>query len=225
MATDASPLEETFATAATADDLEQAAQALRQHGFDTHVVTAASEARELLNELIPAGARVLTAASETLRSSGIDADINESGRFEAVRPELVKLDFQTQPDARRQLAAAPDVVVGSVQAITHERQRVAASATGSQLGPIASGAGRVILIAGRAEDHPRSRLGPAPHPHLLLPARGCTDTRGVRPAQCRRQGVDPRAGDVPRPAAAVRVCDSNRIPPPAKSDIEFGNDA
>jgi hypothetical protein len=44
--------------------------------------------------------------------------------------------------------AAPDVMLGSVQAVTEEGLLVAASATGSQLGPYVSGAGHVILVVG-----------------------------------------------------------------------------
>jgi len=38
--------------------------------------------------------------------------------------------------------------LGSVNAITRDGQLVAASATGSQLGPLASGAGQVLLVVG-----------------------------------------------------------------------------
>jgi hypothetical protein len=39
-------------------------------------------------------------------------------------------------------------MLGSVNAITKEGQLVASSATGSQLGPFASGAGQLILVLG-----------------------------------------------------------------------------
>jgi hypothetical protein len=45
-------------------------------------------------------------------------------------------------------SARPDVVVGSVHAVTEEGEVVIASATGSQLGPYASGAGTVIWVVG-----------------------------------------------------------------------------
>jgi YkgG family uncharacterized protein len=48
----------------------------------------------------------------------------------------------------RQLSASPDWVVGSVHALTEEGSLLIASASGSQLGPIASGAGHVILVVG-----------------------------------------------------------------------------
>jgi hypothetical protein len=44
--------------------------------------------------------------------------------------------------------AAPDWLVGSVHAVTAEGALLIASATGSQLGLILSGAGHVILVFG-----------------------------------------------------------------------------
>jgi len=48
----------------------------------------------------------------------------------------------------RTLAASPDHVVGSVHALTEGGSLLIASASGSQLGPLVSGAGQVILVIG-----------------------------------------------------------------------------
>ena len=48
----------------------------------------------------------------------------------------------------RTLAASPDYVVGSVHALTEGGSLLIASASGSQLGPLVSGAGQVILVIG-----------------------------------------------------------------------------
>jgi hypothetical protein len=48
----------------------------------------------------------------------------------------------------RALAASPDYVVGSVHALTEDGSLLIASASGSQLGPLASGAGQVIFVIG-----------------------------------------------------------------------------
>src|SRR5262249_14663862 len=42
----------------------------------------------------------------------------------------------------------PDFMLGSVHAVTEAGQLVTASASGSQLGPYASGAGQLILVVG-----------------------------------------------------------------------------
>ena len=54
----------------------------------------------------------------------------------------------TQGNAIRQLSAAPEFMLGSVHAITETGSLIVASKSGSQLGPYASGAGRVILVVG-----------------------------------------------------------------------------
>jgi hypothetical protein len=48
----------------------------------------------------------------------------------------------------RILGAAPDYVVGSVHAVTETGSLLVASASGSQLGPIVSGAEHVIFVIG-----------------------------------------------------------------------------
>lgn len=58
------------------------------------------------------------------------------------------MDLQTQARQIRKLIAAPDYMLGSVQAITESGDLVVASASSSQLGPYASGAGKLIIVAG-----------------------------------------------------------------------------
>ena len=53
-----------------------------------------------------------------------------------------------QRSEMRELAASPDYVVGSVHALTETGSLFIAPASGTQLGPIVSGAGHVILVIG-----------------------------------------------------------------------------
>src|SRR5437899_2021500 len=48
----------------------------------------------------------------------------------------------------RRLTSAPDVMLGSVHAVTESGSLLTASASGSQLGPYVTGAGRLILVVG-----------------------------------------------------------------------------
>jgi L-lactate utilization protein LutC len=137
-----------FAGPVPAQRLERAAAALTAHGFTVEILDDATAARTRIKDLIPEGASVFTAASETLRLSGIDEDINTSGRYQAVRPRGLAMDRATQMDEIRRLLASPDVVVGSVAAVTETGSLVAASASGSQLPGYAGGAARVIWIVG-----------------------------------------------------------------------------
>ncbi|WP_067817830.1 LUD domain-containing protein [Actinomadura kijaniata] len=138
----------TFADPASAQRLERAAAALTAHGFTVEILDDAAAARTRINDLIPEGASVLTGASETLRLSGIDADINGGGRYQAVKPRLLAMDRATQMDEIRRLGASPDVIVGSVHAVTETGSLVIASGSGSQLPGYAGGAARAIWVVG-----------------------------------------------------------------------------
>ncbi|GLY87364.1 LUD domain-containing protein [Actinoallomurus iriomotensis] len=138
----------SFADAAPAKRLERAATALTAHGFTVEILEDAAAARTRVKDLIPEGAGVFTGASETLRLSGIDEDINTSGRYEAIKPRVLALDRATQRDEIRRLLAGPDVVVGSVAAVTETGSLVVASGSGGQLPAYSGGAARAIWIVG-----------------------------------------------------------------------------
>ena len=118
------------------------------HGFTVEILDDAAAARIRVKDLIPEGATVFTGASETLRLSGIDEDINTSGRYQAVKPRVLAMDRVTGADEIRRLLASPDVVVGSVAALTETGSLVAASGSGSQLPGYAGGAAHAIWIVG-----------------------------------------------------------------------------
>src|SRR5215468_459157 len=137
-----------FADPAPAERLERAATALTAHGFTVEILDDAAAARTRVKDLIPEGASVFTGASETLRLSGIEEDINTSGRYDAIRPRGLAMDRATQMDEIRRLLASPDVGVGSVAAVTETGSLVVASASGSQLTGYAGGAARAIWVVG-----------------------------------------------------------------------------
>ena len=144
-----SPITATlFAGPAPAQRLERAAAALRSHGFTVEILDDTAAARTRVKDLIPEGASVFTGASETLRLSGIDDDINTSGRYDAIKPRVLAMDRATGADDIRRLLASPDVVVGSVAALTETGSLVVASATGSQLPSYAGGAAHAIWVVG-----------------------------------------------------------------------------
>ena len=144
-----SPITATlFAGPAPAQRLERAAAALRSHGFTVEILDDTAAARTRVKDLIPEGASVFTGASETLRLSGIDDDINTSGHYQAIKPQTLAMDRVTAADDIRRLLASPDVAVGSVHAVTETGSLVVASGTGSQLPGYAGGAARVIWVVG-----------------------------------------------------------------------------
>jgi hypothetical protein len=144
------PADLSFAVPASEDQLARAAKGLTGRGYTTHVVDTAEQARDLVRDLLRefgTDKAVLTASSETLRISGIQDDVDESGEFRSLRAELAGVDPQ---DMRAMIRAgsAPDVIVGSVHAVTEDGAMVAVSASGSQLGPYAAGAEKVVWVVG-----------------------------------------------------------------------------
>src|SRR5215813_12789415 len=137
-----------FARPASRVELERAAAALASRGFAAHVADSGKEARRLVLEALPEGAEVHIALSETMRELGLTSEIDESGRYEAIRPRLNALDRVTQARERRKLGAAPDYMVGSAHAVTMDGEVIVGSGSGSQLGAYAYAAGHVILVVG-----------------------------------------------------------------------------
>jgi hypothetical protein len=138
----------SFAEPAPAQRLALAATALKAHGFTVEILDDVATARNRIQDLIPEGASVFTGASETLRLSGIDDDINTSGRYDALKPRLLAMDRVNDADDIRRLLASPDVIVGSVAALTETGSLVVASASGSQLTGYAGGAAHAIWVVG-----------------------------------------------------------------------------
>jgi len=146
--TDFETIADTFTDPVPERSLERAAAALTANGFAVELLDDAAAARTRVKELIPQGASVFTGASETLRLSGIDEDINASGRYDSVRRRGMALDRATQLDEMWRLMCTPDVAVGSVAALTETGSLVVASASGSQLPAYVNGAVHAIWIVG-----------------------------------------------------------------------------
>ena len=137
-----------FGTVADDASVKRATAALEANGIKVLRAVSAGEARLIVLDLIPEGAQVHHGASQSLEVSGIIEAVEKSGRYELLRPRLRSMDRKTQADEIRRLGAAPDVMLGSVHAVTETGSLIAASMGGSQLGPYATGAGRVILVVG-----------------------------------------------------------------------------
>jgi L-lactate utilization protein LutC len=137
-----------FTQLASEEQIKRTAQALEAHGIRTLIVETGEQARMQVLDLIQAGAEVYDSPSRTLELIGLDAAIEHAVQFQSVRARLQILDRVTQRNEMRRLVASPDVLVGSVHAITEQGQVMIASATGSQVGPAASGAGSVIWVVG-----------------------------------------------------------------------------
>ena len=137
-----------FTQLASDEQLTKTVQALNANGMRTAVVPTGEEARAYVLDLIPSDVEVYDSPSRTLELIGLVEEIEHPTRFRSVRNQVHSLDRTTQRREIRGLTASPDVLVGSVHAITEKGEILLASATGSQLGPAAAGAGTVIWVVG-----------------------------------------------------------------------------
>ena len=137
-----------FAELASDERIATAAAALERNGVRSLLAATGADARGLVGSLLADGAEVYNNTSQTLEAIGVADDIERSGRYQPLRLRLYRMDREMQGREMRTLAAAPDYVVGSVHALTEDGSLLIASASGSQLGPLASGAGHVILVLG-----------------------------------------------------------------------------
>ncbi|GAC1391091.1 MAG: hypothetical protein NVSMB46_02350 [Candidatus Saccharimonadales bacterium] len=123
--------------------------ALTTNGFHVTVVDDLMSAKETVLGMIPKGSEVFTATSVTVDESQISKIINESGEYNAVRPQLfANMNDESKKQEMRRLGAAPDYVIGSVHAVTQKGEVVVASYSGSQLSSYVSGAQHVIWVVG-----------------------------------------------------------------------------
>jgi hypothetical protein len=137
-----------FGRLADEPSLKRATAALEANGVRVLRAADPAGAKQMVMDLIPEGAQVHHGASQTLDMTGITAAIEKPGRYDLLRPQLGGMDRKTQADEIRRLSAAPDVMLGSVHAVTETGSLLVASFGGAQLGPYVSGAGQVILVVG-----------------------------------------------------------------------------
>jgi hypothetical protein len=143
-----SSIKREFGIRADEPRVARAAAALEKNGIRVLHAEDAAEAKRIVLRLIPDGSQVHHGASQSLEAAGIIDEIEKSGRYEPLRPRIRNLDRKTEAAEIRHLSAAPEVMLGSVQAVTETGSLLSASMGGSQLGPYVSGAGRVILVVG-----------------------------------------------------------------------------
>ena len=139
---------ERFTSLADDRTLTDTIVALEEHGFSVEIVDELDAARDAVLARIPQGASVMTNTSVTLEESGITEAINSSGDYDSIRNRMMELDFATQREEMKRIAAQPDYALGSVHAVTRDGVLVIASASGSQLASYVWGATNVVFVVG-----------------------------------------------------------------------------
>jgi hypothetical protein len=152
----------TYTILATEEVVSKTIAALQENGITAMVADSKEDARAKVLSLIPEGSEVMTMTSVTLDELGLAEELNESGKYISVKKKLAAMG-PDQAKEKRQLGAAPDFAVGSVQAITEAGHVLSASNTGSQLPAYAYGAGKVIWVVGlqkivKDDDERKKRL-------------------------------------------------------------------
>jgi hypothetical protein len=137
-----------FTQLASDERIATVVAALTANGMTAEVVANGAEARSHVLDMLPEGAEVFTSMSRTLDTLGLSEAINDSTRYQPLRPQLMQLDRERQGREWRKLQSSPEYVVGSVHAITEQGQVLIASASGSQLASYVFGASHVIWVVG-----------------------------------------------------------------------------
>jgi hypothetical protein len=151
--------EAEFTVVAPKEQILAVSGALERNGVTCIVAGSGAEARDAVRSILPVGAEVYNNTSRTLEVIGVAEDIERSGQYQPLRPRLYQMDREMQGREMRQLSASPDWVVGSAHAVTQQGSLLIASASGSQLAPIASGAGHVIFVIGAQKIVPDFNTG------------------------------------------------------------------
>ena len=137
-----------FTTAASNAQLDALAARLEARNFEPVIVEDAAAAKAAVMQRLPEGSEVHAAKSKTLEDIGVFKELMQSDRYDFLRKKYFKMDRTTQAREMRKLVAAPDIELGSVNAVTAAGQLVEASATGSQMGPYSASSGKLILVVG-----------------------------------------------------------------------------
>lgn len=148
MAVDNVVSQKVFSELVSDEQIKRTVQALEANGINALIAENAEDAKRLFFELVPEESEVFLGASVTLETLGIQAEVDKSGRFDALRPRMFAMDRATQGREIRKMISAPDYAAGSVHAVTEDGHVLIASNTGSQLGPYASGAGKIVWVVG-----------------------------------------------------------------------------
>ncbi len=138
-----------YAKVASPASIQKAVDALQANGFQAESVKTLEDAKQRVLSLIPEGAEVFTGTSVTLTTAGLDAELNESGKYVSVRHKFMPLYGQKDKAVEmRRIGSGSEYTVGSVHAITEDGQVLVASASGSQLPNYVYGADHVIWVVG-----------------------------------------------------------------------------
>ncbi len=134
---------------ATSSQIQQTIAAVEARGIKVQLVDTAAQALDKVQQLIPTGASVMTAASLTLKEIGFEALLkSKSHLWVNLKDEMLAESDPVKQGARRVQSAMAEYYLGSIHAIAETGEIVTASNSGSQLAPYAFTSRNVIWVAG-----------------------------------------------------------------------------
>ena len=125
---------------------QEIVEILKEHKFDAHYAEDVENAKKIMQDLIPPGAKIAVGGSVTLGSTGILDEVIRSPKYQFIDRDAAK-DYEDMLNLYRE-GLTSDVFVSSVNAITKEGQLVCIDCTGNRVSSIIFGPKKVIIVAG-----------------------------------------------------------------------------
>jgi LUD domain len=129
--------------------IDRAIAGLRARNFNPVLVEDKKEALAKLQQMVPAGAEVMTGSSTTLIEIGL-IDLLKEGKhpWRAWKDRILAEKDQAKQTDLRRASTTSEYFLGSVQAVTETGQVLGVDASGSRQGAYVFGAKHVIWVAG-----------------------------------------------------------------------------
>lgn len=138
-----------YETIPSIDSIEKVAAAIRERNVEVLVVETGADALAKIKELIPAGASINDGSSTTLQEIGYVDYLKEGTHpWNNLHAAVVVEADPEKKAALRNASLFADYYLGSVHAIADTGEMIIASASGSQIAPIAFTSKNLIFVVG-----------------------------------------------------------------------------
>lgn len=128
--------------------LDTTVKALEKNGFKVLVAENSEKAKKLFFEIVPKGASVMNNTSRTLKDTGIQDALENSGDYDSIHKKVLAMDRKKDGRRINELRSVVDWAAGSFHAVTQDGHIMMASGSGSQIPGYAYGANHVVFVAG-----------------------------------------------------------------------------
>eukprot|EP01116_Phalansterium_solitarium_P008317 TRINITY_DN21_c0_g1_i1.p2 TRINITY_DN21_c0_g1~~TRINITY_DN21_c0_g1_i1.p2 ORF type:complete len:232 (-),score=83.23 TRINITY_DN21_c0_g1_i1:93-788(-) len=138
-----------YSRPASQESLDKTVAALKAKQFNVQVAENKEEALKLLVNTIPAGVSVHNASSTSLIEIGFVEHFKTQTQWVNVHAQILAEKDQAKVETLRRTAGnTSDYFLTSVSALTESGETTIVDMSGSRVGPVAHGAGKVIFVLG-----------------------------------------------------------------------------